>query len=106
MTTPTDTQDQDSNLHESVYFKTTTQLSPQQLEVIAKKANWEQAKIVYAGEIGKLLISARIDENKMYLHETDRHYYPSSPDDPYIPLVQFDRRIAELTKPITNQKPS
>ena len=79
---------------------TDTQVSPQQLEAIAKKANWEQAKIVYAEEIEKLLISARLDENKMYLQETNRHYFPAGPDDPHIPVVQFHERMTELQQQI------
>ena len=41
-------------------------------------------------------LEARIDENNMYIRELTRHYFPSSPSEPHIPLVQFYERIAEL----------
>lgn len=43
-----------------------------------------------------LAIEERIKENQLYLTEKNRHYYPASPIDPYIPLVQFAERISEL----------
>lgn len=47
------------------------------------------------------LVEARIDENNMYIKETERHYFPSGLNEPHIPLVQFYERISELTN---NQK--
>ena len=41
-------------------------------------------------------LEARIDENNMYIRELTRHYFPSGPSEPHIPLVQFHERIAEL----------
>ena len=41
-------------------------------------------------------LEARIDENNMYIRELTRHYFPSGPNEPYIPLVQFHERIYEL----------
>ena len=41
---------------------------------------------------------ARIDENRLYLQGVERHYFPASPSDPYIPLVQFSERIEALQK--------
>ena len=41
-------------------------------------------------------LETRLDENNMYIRELTRHYFPSGPDEPYIPLVQFHERIAEL----------
>ena len=44
----------------------------------------------------RVALEARIDENNMYIRELTRHYFPSSPSEPHIPLVQFHERIAEL----------
>lgn len=44
----------------------------------------------------RVALEARIDENNMYIRELTRHYFPSSPSEPHIPLVQFYERIAEL----------
>ena len=41
-------------------------------------------------------LQARIEENSMYIKEVTRHYFPSGPSEPHIPLVQFHERIAEL----------
>ena len=41
-------------------------------------------------------LEARIDENNMYIRELTRHYFPSAPGEPHIPLIQFHERIAEL----------
>ena len=44
----------------------------------------------------RVALEARLDENNMYIRELTRHYFPSSPSEPHIPLVQFHERIAEL----------
>ena len=44
----------------------------------------------------RVALEARIDENNMYIRELTRHYFPSGPGKPHIPLVQFHERIAEL----------
>ena len=44
----------------------------------------------------KRKLEARIDENNMYIRELTRHYFPSGPSEPHIPLVQFHERIAAL----------
>ena len=46
--------------------------------------------------IKELVAEARINENNMYIRELPRHYFPSGPGEPHIPLVQFHERIAEL----------
>ena len=43
-------------------------------------------------------VEQRVDENNMYIRELTRHYFPSSPSEPHIPLVQFHERIAELKR--------
>lgn len=43
-------------------------------------------------------LKGRIEENNMYLKDTSRHYYPSMPNEPHIPLVQFRTRLKELNK--------
>ena len=51
-------------------------------------------------QLGKLVEQrereARTEENSMYIKEVTRHYFPSGPSEPHIPLVQFHERIAEL----------
>lgn len=44
----------------------------------------------------RVALEARLDENNMYIRELTRHYFPSGPSNPHIPLVQFHERIAEL----------
>lgn len=44
----------------------------------------------------RVALEARLDENDMYIRESTRHYFPSGPDEPHIPLVQFHERIYEL----------
>ena len=44
----------------------------------------------------RVALEARINENNMYIRELPRHYFPSGPGEPHIPLVQFHERIAEL----------
>ena len=44
----------------------------------------------------RVALEARINENNMYIRELTRHYFPSGPGEPHIPLVQFHERIAEL----------
>ena len=46
--------------------------------------------------IKELVAEARINENNIYIRELPRHYFPSGPGEPHIPLVQFHERIAEL----------
>ena len=43
-------------------------------------------------------LQARTDENRLYLQGVERHYFPASPSDPYIPLVQFSERIEALKR--------
>jgi hypothetical protein len=44
------------------------------------------------------VLNAKITENKMYLTQTTRHYFPAGVNDPHIPVAQFNERIEELEK--------
>lgn len=51
---------------------------------------------LFTADRKRVAMEARLDENNMYIRELTRHYFPSSPSEPHIPLVQFHERIAEL----------
>ena len=55
-----------------------------------------KAKQALTSLIKELVAEARLNENNMYIRELPRHYFPSGPGEPHIPLVQFHERIAEL----------
>ena len=61
-----------------------------------KNIETRKAKQAITSLIKELVAEARLDENNMYIRELTRHYFPSSPSEPHIPLVQFHERIAEL----------
>ena len=61
-----------------------------------KDIETREAKQAITSLIKELVAEARINENNMYIRELPRHYFPSGPGEPHIPLVQFHERIAEL----------
>ena len=61
-----------------------------------KDIETREAKQAITSLIKELVAEARINENNMYIRELTRHYFPSGPGEPHIPLVQFHERIAEL----------
>ena len=61
-----------------------------------RQSDMGKAKQALTSLIKELVLEARIDENNMYIRELTRHYFPSGPGEPHIPLIQFHERIAEL----------
>ena len=61
-----------------------------------KDIETREAKQAITSLIKELVAEARINENNIYIRELPRHYFPSGPGEPHIPLVQFHERIAEL----------
>ena len=66
------------------------------VQVPAYGLAWHETKQAITSLIQELVAEARLDENNMYIRELTRHYFPSGPSEPHIPLVQFHERIAEL----------
>ena len=66
------------------------------VQVPAYGLAWHEIMQLITAERKRAELEARLDENNMYIRELTRHYFPSSPSEPHIPLVQFHERIAEL----------
>lgn len=68
------------------------------MSIASQLSDWHDVCIArdIAADRKRVALEARIDENNMYIRELTRHYFPSSPSEPHIPLVQFHERIAEL----------
>ena len=90
--TPTE---QDKELHELVdkFINDIAVLRP--YTRVTKEAKRRLAQLITADR-KRVALEARINENNMYIRELPRHYFPSGPGEPHIPLVQFHERIAEL----------
>lgn len=74
----------------------------EELEQVAKKANWEQAKVVYVDEINDLILGAQHTQIMDLVvaqghYDTDRSYVSNGDQFYCVPKKEVDERLAELS---------